>query len=663
MTTDHCRMRPKPLALLTAALFTLGFLAPGLQAQGDDHKISVQATFEPTKVRAGEKVTLKLAVQIEDGWHIYGRGGDPASSPPPTLQLGKTVLKPSGDLQVPAGEEHPTGPWLEGETVLRQVFEVSADTRPGSLTLQGRVAYMACTEEFCNPPMELAFVAKLQVQAGQKTQKTKAVHKGDYVRIEAVLVPATARPGETVTLELRGQVNDGHHVYGHKQNPKMGRVPNIKLADGSAVKAVGELELPPGEEKMWFGETYHFVEGSFTAKQKLRVLKDAKPGKLGIAFHLDYEVCDDETCKSGEDDLLIELTVEEGAPVEGATDDNTLANPLLDKNLLEIILLAIGAGLFALVMPCTYPMIPITVSYFTKQAEARGGKVLPLSLTYGAGIVLIFILVGVLVGEPIIRFAQNGWVNLALCVAFIYFALALFGIYELKPPRFLMNATSGASTKGGYVGVFLMGAALVVATFACTFPVLGMLLALTATQEGAHYGLVVLGMGVFGLTMAIPFVVLSLLPGKLQAMPRSGEWMNTIKVFFAFIELAMALKFFSNADMVWDWKILPRELFLFLWFGLFLLTAVYLVGQSVKGGLGKIAVGRLVMGIATLLLSTYFLYGGMGNRLHPFMSNFEPGYGTRDVPRHTVVYEDYDKALAVAKAKNRQVLVNFTGVT
>jgi thiol:disulfide interchange protein len=311
-------------------------------------------------------------------------------------------------------------------------------------------------------------------------------------------------------------------------------------------------------------------------------------------------------------------------------------------------------------MPCTYPMIPITVSYFTKQAEHREGKVLPLALSYGAGIVVIFVLVGVLVGEPIIKFAQNGWVNLVLCGAFIYFALALFGIYELRPPRFLMNATTGASTRGGYFGVFLMGVALVVATFACTFPVLGMLLALTATHQGAHYGLVALGMGVFGLTMAVPFVVLSVIPGKL---PRSGEWMNTAKVFFAFIELAMALKFFSNTDMVWDWKILPREWFLFLWFGIFLVTALYLVAQSLKHGLRKTAVGRLVLGILTLLLAVYFLYGGMGHRLHPFMSNFEPGYSRTEVPKHTVVFDDYDKALAVAKAKKRKLLVNFTGVT
>jgi thiol:disulfide interchange protein DsbD len=314
-------------------------------------------------------------------------------------------------------------------------------------------------------------------------------------------------------------------------------------------------------------------------------------------------------------------------------------------------------------MPCTYPMIPITVSYFTKQAEARHGRVLPLSLTYGAGIVLIFILVGALVGQPIIKFAQNGWVNLALCAAFIYFALALFGIYELKPPRFLMNATSGASTKGGYVGVFLMGVALVVATFACTFPVLGMLLALTATKEGAHYGLVTLGMGVFGLTMAVPFVVLSLIPGKLQAMPRSGEWMNMIKVVFAFIEIAMALKFFSNADMVWGWKILPREPFLFIWFGIFLVAGLYLVRQSLKGGLGKVARGRLAWGLATLALAVYLLYGAVGKPLHPFMSNFEPNYSKHEIPRHTVIEEDYDKAISVAKVKKKRVLVNFTGVT
>ncbi len=656
-------MRPKRLAVLSTVLVTFVFLAPALRAQEDDHKISVQASFEPAKVKPGEQVILKLAVTIEDGWHIYGRGGDPALSPPPTLKLGRTVLKPSGELQVPAGDMHDTGPWLLGDATLRQVFEVPAGAASGSLTLKGRVAYMACTEEFCNPPMELGFEAKLQVLgAGGQETKTKTVHQGDHVRIEAVLVPARAAAGAIVTLELRGQVADGYHVYGHKQDPKMGRVPRVEIAKGAAVEVVGDLELPPGKEHEWFGETYHFVEGSFIGRQRLRIPMGARPGRLAIPFHLDYQVCDDQACMDGQDDLVVELEVVGGAVVEtGAPiDDNTPTNPLLDKNLLEIILLAVAAGLFALVMPCTYPMIPITVSYFTKQAETRDGRVLPLALTYGAGIVVIFVLVGVLVGEPIIKFAQNGWVNLALCVAFVYFALALFGIYELQPPRFLMNATSGAGSQGGYFGVFLMGAALVVATFACTFPVLGMLLALTATHEGAHYGLVALGMGVFGVTMAVPFVALSIIPGKL---PRSGEWMNTAKIFFAFIELAMALKFFSNSDMVWGWQILPRERFLFLWSGIFLVTALYLFAQSLKHGLRKTALGRLILGIVILLLAIYFFYGGMGKPLHPFMSNFEPAYSRTDVPRHDVVYEDYDKAIAVAKAKKRKVLVNFTGLT
>src|SRR5690606_32477557 len=139
-------------------------------------------------------------------------------------------------------------------------------------------------------------------------------------------------------------------------------------------------------------------------------------------------------------------------------------------SLLGFILLAIGGGIFALLMPCTYPMIPITISFFTKQAEARGGNVLPLSLAYGAGIILIFILIGVVIGPVILTFAAHPVTNIVIGVAFLLFALALFGVWTMQPPQFLMGAAGKASMKGGYAGVFLMGATLVVTSFTCTAP-------------------------------------------------------------------------------------------------------------------------------------------------------------------------------------------------
>ncbi|MEO0661221.1 MAG: cytochrome c biogenesis protein CcdA, partial [Planctomycetota bacterium] len=274
-----------------------------------------------------------------------------------------------------------------------------------------------------------------------------------------------------------------------------------------------------------------------------------------------------------------------GAPAEFGQKRST------EGGLLSFIWLAVVAGLATLLMPCTYPMIPITLSYFTKQADARGGKVAPLAIVYGLGIIATFVVAGVGLSTVIVDFANHWVTNLFIGALFIVFALSLFGMFELRPPQFLMRAAGGANQKGGYGGVFMMGLTLVVTSFTCTGPFVGSLL---AGGAGAGYSTfeIGLGMAAFGATMAAPFVVLALLPGKASAMPSAGAWMNTLKVFMGFVELAAALKFISNADIAQQWMLLPREVFLALWTvisvvaGLFLLGRVNLKGESPDGMIG-----------------------------------------------------------------------------
>jgi thiol:disulfide interchange protein DsbD len=329
--------------------------------------------------------------------------------------------------------------------------------------------------------------------------------------------------------------------------------------------------------------------------------------------------------------------------------------------------------LFTLLMPCTYPMIPITISYFTKQAAQRKTGTLPLSLAYGIGIVLIFVLIGVVVGPLIIRFATHPVTNLIIGGFFLLFALALFGIVDLQPPRFLLSAAGKASSQGGFFGVFLMGATLVVTSFTCTAPFVGTLLS-TGASSG-DLGRVALGMGVFGATMAIPFVFLSMVPGKVQALPRSGEWMHVLKVTLGFVEIAAALKFISNVDLVWQWGFLTRELFLVLWLGIFLVAALYLFGQiRLKGeSTSEISPGRMVAGLFFSLFALYCGYGAFGNPMDPIMTAIIPNYSGRiasagdrsgpPVAAHTIVKDDYEGALAQAKSEGKLLLVNFTGFT
>ena len=222
-----------------------------------------------------------------------------------------------------------------------------------------------------------------------------------------------------------------------------------------------------------------------------------------------------------------------------------------------------------------------------------------------------------------------------------------------------------------------MGVTLCVTSFACTAPFLGAMIA-AGVQSGGQSRLL-LGMGVFGLTMALPFVLLSLMPSKL---PKGGGWMNSAKILFGFIELAAALKFFSNTEFVWNWRVLPREMFLLIWGALFVVAGLHMLGQiKLKGETGEIGPGRLATGSAVIVLACYFLFGAMGNKLDNFiMYAFEPPYSTSDAegglvlgdskqeggPRlkmHTIVEDDFDRAVSVAQTSEKLLLLNFTGLT
>ncbi len=350
------------------------------------------------------------------------------------------------------------------------------------------------------------------------------------------------------------------------------------------------------------------------------------------------------------------------------------ANSSGDPGLWLFLLSAVGWGLFTLLMPCTYPMIPITISYFTNQATQRKTSTLPLSLFYGFGIVSVFVLIGIIVGPFILLFATHPVTNLAIGLLFILFALALFGAVDLQPPAFLLSAAGKASSQGGYVGVFLMGATLVVTSFTCTAPFVGTLLAQGASSGGV--GHVALGMGVFGLTMAIPFVLLSMLPSKVKSMPRSGEWMHTVKVTLGFVEIAAALKFISNVDLIWQWGWLSRELFLVLWLGLFLIAAIYLFGLvRLKDEMAEgISPGRMVAGVFFALYALYCGYGALGNSVDPILTAIIPPYsghvgqgaaGTSASTTSTriIIKDDYEDALKRARDDGKQLMINFTGFT
>ncbi len=518
--------------------------------------------------------------------------------------------------------------------------------------------------------------------------------EGPKITTEASVSPNPARPGEVVTVELAVEIVPGWHLYG--AGDSTGTPTTLSVDEREGIARQGTAEVPFGEPHESFGIESFWIEDEFVVRQKMRIAEGHAPGAVELEGQLVYMACTESFCDpEATERFSVELAIEEGAvrpehaPSEGDENEANAAEAAseeatserageegTDDSLWAFILLAIGGGLFALAMPCTYPMIPITISFFTKQAADSGRSPLPLAVTYGLGIVAMFVLIAVTIGQAIAPFAVHPITNLVIAALFFVFALVLFGVINLQPPAFLMNAAAKSSGAGGYTGVFLMGATLVITSFTCTAPFVGNLLAVGAT---GGLGRLVLGMAVFGATMALPFVLLSLLPSKLQTMPRSGEWMNTLKVFLGFVELAAALKFLSNVDMVWGWGWLSRELFLSLWAGIFGIAALLLFGIiKLKEDVGSIGSGRLTGALATALLAIYCAYGAAGNRMDFIMTSIVPPYSNRIASAgtggesgdqaahsaaHTIVVDDYDKARQIAIDTNRKLLLNFTGVT
>ncbi len=705
------------LRLLLSLLLTL---TASLFAQ-DDPKFKLLATLEPASAAPGEAVVLVLRATTAAGWHAYGTsetGNIPVSLETAELEL--TGLKLAGPAAIPPGipEISPYGTTFP----LPQSFQVTvplevAAGATGELRVQGGLGYQICEQGSCEQPNTAKFTAKGAVQqagSGQGAGSGAAQEppppppvavpglgtvpglmlEGDEkVTVTASFEPGTARAGEVVTLVLEVDVVDGWHAYGTKET---GQIPVEYAQDKQDVGSLefeGEAVVPPGEPVEVFDTIQYQLPHHFEVRQAFRVPAGAEPRDVTIGGVLDYQICNEVGCDPpAEAEYEATLTIEAGAarahmtdaPEQGGAAESAFVDP--DDpfgSWWALILACIGGGLFALAMPCTYPMIPITFSFFTKQAEKAGGNVLPLTITYGLGIIAMFVFVGVALSAVIIDVVNHWATNTVIGVMFFFFAAVLFGWVNLNPPQFLqrlatkaqMSAAGAPSrgsgiTLGGLSGVFFMGATLVLTSFTCTAPIVGSLIGGIAKHGTTK---VAVGMGIFGLTMAIPFMWLSLMPGKVKAMPKSGEWMETLKISLGFVELAAAFKFVSMVDIAFGWDALPRELFLMLWAAIFGLWALYLFGVIRKAGTPSIGVssGRMAGGMIVTLLAAYFLFGAMGNRMDKIMTGFVPAYTNRIVMKgegggakvegHVVVKDDPQKAVEVAKADGKLVLYNFTG--
>ena len=378
------------------------------------------------------------------------------------------------------------------------------------------------------------------------------------------------------------------------------------------------------------------------------------------------------------------IIADQGAKTDNAS--NKTPTKESKKSMLLIFFISFLSGFAALLTPCVFPMIPMTVSYFTKNSKSRAAGIRNATL-YGISIIAIYVLLGTIVTtifgpSALNALSTNVWFNIIFFLLLVIFAVSFLGAFEIMLPSSWQNKADQASDKGGYLGIFFMALALALVSFSCTGPIVGTLLVESATIGGiAPF----VGMFGFSLALALPFALFAAFPGWLNTLPKSGGWLNTVKVFLGFLELALAFKFLSNADLVVQGHFLERELFLAIWIGIFGVLTIYLFGfirLPHDSPIEKLSVGRTMLGTLTLIFVIYLIPGMWGAQLK-LISGFPPplsysesplGFTSaqnnqvqtenKDMhlgPQNIMVFHDFDKAEAYAKEVNKPLFVDFTG--
>ncbi|REH00922.1 protein-disulfide reductase DsbD family protein [Flavobacterium aquicola] len=363
------------------------------------------------------------------------------------------------------------------------------------------------------------------------------------------------------------------------------------------------------------------------------------------------------------------------------------SQPKSGKGLWSIFFIAFLSGFAALLTPCVFPMIPMTVSFFTKQSKNKAAGIRN-AIIYGISIILIYVLLGFVVtwifgADALNALSTNVYFNIIFFILLIVFATSFLGAFEIMLPNSWANKVDSQADRGGIIGILFMALALAIVSFSCTGPIVGTLLVDAASKGGIAP---IVGMLGFSLALALPFMLFAMFPGWLNSLPKSGGWLNTVKVVLGFLELALAFKFLSNADLVLQLHLLEREVFLVIWIAIFGTLAFYLFGKITMphdSPLPHISVGRLYLGLLVLSFTVYLIPGLWGAPLKlisafpPPMEYSESPYGVGGSnavapaatlpegaklgPHQIVVFDDYDKGLAYAKAVNKPIMLDFTG--
>lgn len=491
-------------------------------------------------------------------------------------------------------------------------------------------------------------------------------------------------------LEIKGTIQPGWHVYALRDE-ELGLEPLTISWDNETILPGNQVTEPEPitiTDKV-FNNAVKVFTNAFSFSQEIKI-----NAQVPASFKMTLKGF----ASNNEEFLPIEETkdvqLEGGIAITNTIKLNAVnlqqpAAPCGDEqiqqaSLLSIFLKGMAGGFIALLMPCLFPMIPVTVSFFTNKADTKR-KAIRYGIVYGLSILLIYVLASspfhLLSGVDSQIFntiATNAWVNVAFFFVFLLFALSLFGLFELRLPAALSNKAGSNSNMSSLSGVFFMALTLVIVSFSCTGPILGTLLVGSLSQQGNPWELTA-GMAGFGFALALPFALFAMFPSWLSRLPKSGGWLDRVKKVLAFAELALAFKFLSNADLVEHWGLLKREIFIAVWLLITLALALYLTGVFDKSAKpmqlvhpkSRLRFVRPVLATIFFLFALYLVPGltNTSSANLKLLSGFPPPlsysiYGSSNAKGKGLepdVINDYDKALALSKQTGKPLLIDFTG--
>tara|TARA_B110000438_G_scaffold110424_1_gene108338 strand:+ start:2369 stop:4411 length:2043 start_codon:yes stop_codon:yes gene_type:complete len=529
---------------------------------------------------------------------------------------------------------------------------------------------------------------------------------------------ADIRAGETIVVSADINIKKGFYTY--SSHPDLTLSPSyFEWIDTTLFSSLGIMNEP--KPIVRFVEAFGMDVGkhinSVVLSQEIVLANNAQPGQHILEGTFIYQVCDITKCIPHWDDFSISVNIESGAPRAEYIRDVITDYPSLDtykkdsklattssteesdQSLFVFFFMALFAGLAALLTPCVFPMIPMTVAFFTGHKKDKSEAIRD-AIIFGVSIVAIYTIVGigvsVLFGAEVANdIATSAIANIIFFVIFFIFALSFLGAFEIVLPSSFVNKMNKNSERGGLIGIFFMAFTLVLVSFSCTGPIVGSVLIESAQGEILKP---IIGMLGFSLAFAIPFTLFAIFPEWMKSLPKSGGWLNSVKVVLGFLELALGIKFLSIADQTYHWGILDREVYLAIWIVIFFLMGIYLLGKlqlAHDSPIGKLSVTRLLLSICTFTFVVYMIPGMFGAPLKA-LSGYLPPMTTQDFDINRMIREqefssrggaevdenfpsnprfssflhlphglngfyDYNEALAYAKEVNKPLFIDFTG--